>query len=364
MLSRFAIAFLPRSKRLLISWLQSPSAVILKPRKIKSVTTSISSPSLCQEVRGLDAMILVFLMLSFKPTSVLSSFTHIKRLFSSSSLSAIRVVSSAYLRLLTFLPILIPTCDSSSPAFLMMCSPSCLLLFIKIAVEVQNWFYTIEHSPFLDTQYRHCAVVGNSGILRNSRCGPEIDQADLIIRFNLSPMNFSEDVGTKTGLITINPSILQTRFKNLQTRRKLFVDALHPYGKAVFLIPAFTHLSHTDVVFRALHTMEKFSLLQQAFILNPHYLAYLSKYWEEGKLLSLRLSSGFVFVSVALEFCQHITLYGFWPFPYDLDKRSIPFHYYEKALPIPGVHSMPCEFSHYLSMHSQGVLRLRLGKCQ
>uniref|UniRef100_A0A8D2IPG5 Uncharacterized protein n=1 Tax=Varanus komodoensis TaxID=61221 RepID=A0A8D2IPG5_VARKO len=222
----------------------------------------------------------------------------------------------------------------------------------------------VSHSPFLDTQYRHCAVVGNSGILRNSRCGPEIDQADLIIRFNLSPMNFSEDVGTKTGLITINPSILQTRFKNLQTRRKLFVDALHPYGKAVFLIPAFTHLSHTDVVFRALHTMEKFSLLQQAFILNPHYLAYLSKYWEEGKLLSLRLSSGFVFVSVALEFCQHITLYGFWPFPYDLDKRSIPFHYYEKALPIPGVHSMPCEFSHYLSMHSQGVLRLRLGKCQ
>ena len=72
---------------------------------------------------GPDAMILVFWMLSFKPTFSLSSFTFIKRLFSSSSLSAIRVVSSAYLRLLIFLPaILIPAYASSSPVFLMMYS--------------------------------------------------------------------------------------------------------------------------------------------------------------------------------------------------------------------------------------------------
>ena len=72
---------------------------------------------------GLDAMILVFWMLSFKPIFSLSSFIFIKRLFSFSSLSDIRVVSSAYLRLLIFLPaILIPACASSSPAFLMMYS--------------------------------------------------------------------------------------------------------------------------------------------------------------------------------------------------------------------------------------------------
>ena len=66
-LSRFVIDFLPRSKRLLISWLQSPSAVILEPKKIKSVTVFIVSLSICHEVMGLDAMILVFQMLSFKP---------------------------------------------------------------------------------------------------------------------------------------------------------------------------------------------------------------------------------------------------------------------------------------------------------
>ena len=61
MLSRLVITFLPRSKRLLISWLQSPSSVILEPNKIKSLTVSIVFPSICHEVLGPDAMILVFL---------------------------------------------------------------------------------------------------------------------------------------------------------------------------------------------------------------------------------------------------------------------------------------------------------------
>jgi len=106
-LSRMVITFLPRSKRLFISWLQSLSAVILEPPKIKSATVSTVSPSICHEVTGLNAMILVVWMLSFKPTFSLSSFIFIKRLFSSSSLSAIRVVSSAYLKLLIFLPAIV-----------------------------------------------------------------------------------------------------------------------------------------------------------------------------------------------------------------------------------------------------------------
>ena len=60
MLSRLVIAFLSRSKWLLISWLKSPSEVILEPPKIKSLTVSIVSPSICHEVMGLDPMVLVF----------------------------------------------------------------------------------------------------------------------------------------------------------------------------------------------------------------------------------------------------------------------------------------------------------------
>ena len=96
MLSRLVITFLPRRKRLLILWLQSPSTVILEPPKIKSDTVSTVSPSISHEVMGPDAMIFIFWMLSFKPTFSLSTFTFIKRLFSSSSLSATRMVSSAY----------------------------------------------------------------------------------------------------------------------------------------------------------------------------------------------------------------------------------------------------------------------------
>ena len=128
----------PRSKSLLISWLQSPSAVILEPKKIKSATVS---PPICHEVMGPNAMIFVFWMLSFKPTFSLSSFTFIKRLFSSSLLSAIRVVSSAYLRLLIFLPaILIPACASSSPTFHMLYS---VYKLNKQGDNIQPW-----HTPF------------------------------------------------------------------------------------------------------------------------------------------------------------------------------------------------------------------------
>ena len=123
MLSRLVNTFLPRSKHLLISWLQSPSAVILEPRKVKSDTVPTVSSSISHYVMGLDAMIFIFWMLNLKPTFSLSSFTFIKRLFSSSSLSAIRMVSSAYLRLLIFLlAIVIPACASSSPVFLLMYS--------------------------------------------------------------------------------------------------------------------------------------------------------------------------------------------------------------------------------------------------
>ena len=78
MLSRLVITFLPRSKRLLISWLQSSSAVILEPQKINSDTVS---PSISHEVMEPDATILVFWMLSFKPAFSLSSFTFHKESF-------------------------------------------------------------------------------------------------------------------------------------------------------------------------------------------------------------------------------------------------------------------------------------------
>ena len=141
MLSRLIITFLPRSKCLLISWLQSPSAVIVEPKKMKCDIVSTFSPHICHEVMEAETMMFIFFVLSFKPALSLSSFTFIKKLFSSPSLSAVRVVSSTYLRLLIFFPaVLIPACDSSSPAFCMMYS----------ANKLSKQGYNIQpcHTPF------------------------------------------------------------------------------------------------------------------------------------------------------------------------------------------------------------------------
>ena len=110
MLSNLVIAFLPKSRRLLIPWLLSPSAVILEPPKMVShyfhcfpIYLPWRDGTGCHEVMGVDAMILDFWMLSFKPAVSLSSITFIKRLFSSSFSLPKGVVLSAYLRLLIFL---------------------------------------------------------------------------------------------------------------------------------------------------------------------------------------------------------------------------------------------------------------------
>ena len=113
-LSRFLIAFLPRNKHLLISWLQSLSTVILEPKKIKNCQCFHLSPIYLPWSDGTRYQDLSFLSVQFKTSFF--PFTLIKKLFSSYSLSAIRVVSSAYLRLLIFLlTIFIPACEVIQP---------------------------------------------------------------------------------------------------------------------------------------------------------------------------------------------------------------------------------------------------------
>ena len=154
MLSRLVIVFLPRSKYLLISWLQSPTAVILEPKKIKSLTVSTFFPIYLPWSDGNDVIIFVFWMLSFKTAFSLSSFTFIKRLFSSCLLSSIRVMSSEYLRLLIFLPaVLIPAHDSYSPPFHMMYSAYKLN---KQGNNIQPWYTGF---PILNQSIVPCPVL-------------------------------------------------------------------------------------------------------------------------------------------------------------------------------------------------------------
>ena len=132
----------------------SVTAIILEPRKIKSVTASILSLSTHHEVMELDTMIFIFSVLSFKPAFSLS-FILIKRLFCSFSLSAIRVVSYAYLKSLILLPaILILTCDSSTLEFHMMGFPGVSVVKnMPVMQETQlTWVLSLDQEDPLEKE--------------------------------------------------------------------------------------------------------------------------------------------------------------------------------------------------------------------
>ncbi|XP_040198020.1 alpha-2,8-sialyltransferase 8F-like isoform X1 [Rana temporaria] len=234
----------------------------------------------------------------------------------------------------------------------------------KITQSIIESLYSLfpKKSPF-QNPIRSCAVVGNGGILNNSSCGAEIDGADFVFRLNFPPLNWTNDVGTKTDLVTSNPSILLNRFNSLTERRKSFIMMVQEYGSPLILLPAFSYSGNTEVSLRVLYTIEDFNLNSKVVFFNPDFLRKLTAHWTSTGIKSVRLSSGLMAVSVAMEVCDKVTLYGFWPFSQDLDGVPILHHYFDNVPPVHGIHAMPDEFYQYLQMHVQGSLRLNLKHC-
>lgn len=77
-----------------------------------------------------------------------------------------------------------------------------------------------------------------------------------------------------------------------------------------------------------------------------------------------RLSSGFMITSAALELCENVKLYGFWPFSKSIEKIPISHHYYDNQLPKPGFHAMPKEYNQILELYGRGILKVQFGKCE
>ncbi|XP_051994379.1 alpha-2,8-sialyltransferase 8F-like [Xyrauchen texanus] len=225
-----------------------------------------------------------------------------------------------------------------------------------------------KEQPFGNATWESCAVVGNGGILVNSSCGEDINSAQFVIRCNLPPLGnqYEQDVGNKTNLVTANPSILHEKYSGLMERRRPFVENLRPYGQALLLLPAFSYGQNTAVSLRAFYTLEDFgSDRPLPIFLNPEYLRRLTKFWREQGLKSVRLSTGIIMASLALEICANVHLYGFWPFnKHPHYNQSITNHYYDNRESKKNVHSMPTEFEHLLKLHKQGVVRIHLGECQ
>lgn len=223
-----------------------------------------------------------------------------------------------------------------------------------------------EH-PFSQKKFDTCSVVGNGGILIDSRCGPQIDSAQFVIRCNLPPLEgaLEKHVGKKTDLVTANPSILIEKFHALNNHRRPFVESLRRFGDSMLLLPTFSFGFNTPVCLRAVYAIEDFNSTIRPVTFNPKYLQSLQAYWRSRGLREARLSTGFMMVSLALELCNNVNLYGFWPFSvHPRDFRPLMNHYYDDKPPRKRFHSMPAEFDHLLKLHGDGVLRIHLGDCE
>ncbi|XP_048355497.1 alpha-N-acetylneuraminide alpha-2,8-sialyltransferase [Sphaerodactylus townsendi] len=213
---------------------------------------------------------------------------------------------------------------------------------------------------------KKCSVVGNGGILKRSRCGKQIDQADFVMRCNLPPLSsqYTRDVGSKTQLVTANPSIIQKRFQNLLWSRKAFVDSVKVYNQSYIYMPAFSMKGGTEPSLRVYYTLADIGAKQTVIFANPNFLRDTGKFWKSKGIHAKRLSTGLFLVSAALGLCEEVTIYGFWPFSMDLHGKFISHHYYDNVLPDSGFHAMPEEFLQLWFLHKNGVLRMQLERCE
>ncbi|XP_075459030.1 alpha-N-acetylneuraminide alpha-2,8-sialyltransferase isoform X2 [Ascaphus truei] len=235
------------------------------------------------------------------------------------------------------------------------------------SLTIDNATYNLfpQDTPF-KLPLKKCSVVGNGGILKNSGCGKQIDQADFVMRCNLPPLSseYTKDVGSKTQLVTANPSIIDKRFQNLLWSRKAFVDSVRVYNFSYVYMPAFSMKGGTEPSIRVYYTLADFSTNQTVLFANPNFLRNVGKFWKSKGIHSKRLSTGLFMVSAALSLCEEVTIYGFWPFQLDLNGKFISHHYYDNILPATGFHAMPEEFLQLWFLHKSGVLKMQLEQCK
>ncbi|XP_053061530.1 alpha-2,8-sialyltransferase 8E isoform X1 [Acinonyx jubatus] len=219
--------------------------------------------------------------------------------------------------------------------------------------------------PYYRSQFKKCAVVGNGGILKNSRCGREINSADFVFRCNLPPISekYTMDVGVKTDVVTVNPSIITERFHKLEKWRRPFYRVLQVYENASVLLPAFYNTRNTDVSIRVKYVLDDFESTQAVYYFHPQYLVNVSRYWLSLGVRAKRISTGLILATAALELCEEVHLFGFWAFPMNPSGLYITHHYYDNVKPRPGFHAMPSEIFNFLHLHSRGILRVHTGTC-
>ncbi|XP_012715154.2 alpha-2,8-sialyltransferase 8B [Fundulus heteroclitus] len=225
-------------------------------------------------------------------------------------------------------------------------------------------------SPMKNQYHRRCAIVGNSGILLNSSCGPEIDSHDFVIRCNLAPVEeYSQDVGRRTNLVTMNPSVVQRAFQDLVSDewKERFLQRLRNLSGSVLWIPAFMAKGGEERVEWALRLIRVHTVDVRTAFPSLRLLHAVRGYWLTNNVHIKRPTTGLLMYTMATRFCEEIHLYGFWPFPLGPHGRPVKYHYYDtlkyQYTSSSSPHTMPLEFRTLSTLHRQGALRLHTGYC-
>ncbi|CAH1245250.1 ST8SIA6 [Branchiostoma lanceolatum] len=225
-----------------------------------------------------------------------------------------------------------------------------------------------KESPFKTRHFSTCSVVGNGGILKGSSCGKEIDASEFVFRINMAPMgdNYMMDIGNKTNLITMNPSMIKYRYTNKKQKLlnvKALMHDLSVYGDSYLLIWALLSGHNTRRPGNVLQALKENNATNQVIIPFPYVTTSMTSFWKENGLEAQRPSTGLILVGLATQICEEVRLYGFWPFHADRSNRRLTEHYYDNSLPTQ-VHSVPDEFRQLQRLHNTGVLCLTTHACQ
>ncbi|KAJ8287328.1 hypothetical protein GJAV_G00050280 [Gymnothorax javanicus] len=225
-------------------------------------------------------------------------------------------------------------------------------------------------SPMKNRRFRTCAVVGNSGILLKSGCGPEIDEHDFVIRCNLAPLEeFADDVGLRSDFTTMNPSVIQRAFGELknQSEQERFVRRLTALNDSVLWIPAFMVKGGEKHVEGVNDLILKNKLPIRTAYPSLRLIHAVRGYWLTNKVNIKRPSTGLLMYTMATRFCDEIHLYGFWPFPKDSRGNLVKYHYYDtlkyRYFSNASPHRMPLEFRTLKTLHNRGALKLVTSTC-
>ncbi|XP_078608315.1 alpha-N-acetylneuraminide alpha-2,8-sialyltransferase-like [Branchiostoma floridae x Branchiostoma japonicum] len=230
-------------------------------------------------------------------------------------------------------------------------------------------------------QFKSCSVVGNGGILADSRCGRQIDSSDFVFRSNFSPVGgeFAGDVGSKTDFITINPSVFDTYNKLINEEdQKRFLNDLAVYGKPLLYTHPFRLYGHAKVSMLAIYALKNAGRIRQVRASHPDFLLSVASFWKGRGLQELRPTTGLLLLAVSLSLCEEVTLYGFWPFS-KYNGQPVNYHYFDR--PTLGMrefkdkflereliehgpyHNFTEEFLFLNRLHDRGVLKLQAVPC-